>query len=219
MDKRAAAFDLVVQSGTSPLDRVDFLNSTGAWAGVETGLNLVDLWIGGLAESIEPFGGMLGSTFNFVFENQLEDLQDGDRFYYLGRTGGLNFLSELEQNSFANMIIRNTDIGDQGALDGLGGDHLPGDIFSTPTYILEVNQARQITGADPAAVAALAVAQAEFDAAQLAFDTAFANDAAAEQAAIDAFIAALSPPPGITTGGASRYRRSSCCGGRDPGAS
>ena len=106
----------------------------------ETGLNLVDFWIGGLAEAIEPFGGMLGSTFNFVFEQQLEDLQDGDRFYYLGRTAGLNFISQLEQNSFANMIVRNTDIGDFGA------DHLPGDIFSTPAWILEVDETRQVTG-------------------------------------------------------------------------
>ena len=30
-----------------------------------------------------PFGGMLGSTFNFVFETQMEALQDADRFYYL----------------------------------------------------------------------------------------------------------------------------------------
>lgn len=125
---------------TSPLDRLEFLNSTGAWASQESGLNLVDFWIGGLAEAIEPFGGMLGSTFNFVFEQQLEDLQDGDRFYYLGRTAGLNFISQLEQNSFANMIIRNTDIGDN------GGDHLPGDIFSTPAFILEVDQSLQITG-------------------------------------------------------------------------
>ncbi len=130
-----------VQDFLAPLDRLDFLNSTGAWAGVETGLNLVDFWIGGLAEAIEPFGGMLGSTFNFVFEQQLEDLQDGDRFYYLGRTAGLNFISQLEQNSFANMIVRNTDIGDIP-----GGDHLPGDIFSTPAFILEVDQARQVTG-------------------------------------------------------------------------
>ena len=36
-----------------------------------------------------PFGGLLGSTFNFVFENQLEALQNGDRFYYLSRTAGL----------------------------------------------------------------------------------------------------------------------------------
>ncbi len=33
-----------------------------------------------------PFGGMLGSTFTFVFELQIEKLQNGDRFYYLSRT-------------------------------------------------------------------------------------------------------------------------------------
>ena len=35
------------------------------------------------------FGGLLGATFNFVFEQQLEHLQDGDRFYYLQRLDGL----------------------------------------------------------------------------------------------------------------------------------
>ena len=34
------------------------------------------------------FGGLLGSTFNYVFENQLTDLQNGDRLYYLARTPG-----------------------------------------------------------------------------------------------------------------------------------
>ena len=62
-----------------------------------------------------PFGGLLGSTFNFVFETQLEALQNGDRFYYLARTAGLNFLNELENNSFAKMIMANTD-----------ATHLPG---------------------------------------------------------------------------------------------
>ena len=56
-----------------------------------------------------PFGGLLGSTFNFVFENQLEKLQDGDRFYYLERTDGLSFRAELESNSFAKLIMANTD--------------------------------------------------------------------------------------------------------------
>ncbi len=182
----------VVRTIVAPTDRLDFLNSTNTsggpvdWSATETGLNLVDFWIGGLAEAIEPFGGMLGSTFNFVFEQQMEDLQDGDRFYYLGRTAGLNFLSQLEQNSFANMIIRNTDIGDIP-----GGDHLPGDIFATPAWILEVDQSRQVTGVgDPATVAALAVAQAEFDAAQAAFDIALANDLAADQNHADVVAAA-----------------------------
>ena len=64
--------------------------------------------IGGLAEQQTPFGGLLGSTFNFVFENQLQKLQDGDRFYYLERTAGMAFGNELEFNSFAKLIMANT---------------------------------------------------------------------------------------------------------------
>ncbi|WP_439858875.1 peroxidase family protein [Pseudomonas sp. MBLB4136] len=125
------------------VDRIAFLNSTGIYAMVggitTTGVDDIDLWVGGLAERQMPFGGMLGSTFNFVFENQLEKLQNGDRFYYLERTAGLNFLSELENNSFARMIMANTD-----------ATHLPGDVFSTPGFILEVDQSRQFTGLDEA---------------------------------------------------------------------
>ncbi len=54
----------------------DFMFSTGAWANDAgnvsiTGLDDVDLWVGGLAENTNLFGGLLGSTFNYVFENQL----------------------------------------------------------------------------------------------------------------------------------------------------
>ena len=79
-----------------------------------------------------PFGGMLGSTFNFVFELQMENLQNGDRFYYLQRLDGLHLFGEMENNSFAAMIMRNTD-----------ATHLPSDVFSTPGLILEVDQTRQ----------------------------------------------------------------------------
>ena len=82
-----------------------------------------------------PFGGMLGSTFNFIFENQLEKLQDGDRFYYLERTAGLAFNAELEGNSFAKLIMANTDV-----------THLPGLVFSTPAFTLEVDPTKQFTG-------------------------------------------------------------------------
>ena len=78
-------------------------------AGATSGLDNVDFWVGGLAERQAVFGGLLGSTFNFVFEKQLENLQDGDRFYYLQRTDGLNFRFQLEGNSFAELIRRNTD--------------------------------------------------------------------------------------------------------------
>jgi len=156
-DKRAAAYALVYgENGMDglplsgdeptvavPLDRLDFLFATGAYApdGIgpnddsRGGLNNVDLWIGGLAEKQMPFGGLLGSTFNYVFENQMEKLQNGDRFYYLERTAGLNFLTELENNSFAKLIMANTDT-----------THLPGDVFSTPAWTLEVDQTLQFTG-------------------------------------------------------------------------
>ncbi|WP_271408500.1 peroxidase family protein [Pseudomonas sp. Q1-7] len=133
--KREAATAIVLGGPGAPVDRLDFLNSRGSWAGVETGLNRVDFWIGGLAEQITPFGGMLGSTFNFVFENQLEKLQDGDRFYYLERTAGLNFNAELEGNSFAKLIMANSH-----------ATHLPGLVFLTPAYTLEVDQTLQFTG-------------------------------------------------------------------------
>ena len=78
--------------GDSPADAADFMFGTGAWAeanGVtSTGLDDVDLWVGGLAEITNLFGGLLGTTFNYVFQNALEDLQDGDRFYYLAARRG-----------------------------------------------------------------------------------------------------------------------------------
>ena len=55
------------------------------------------------------FGGLLGNTFNYVFEKQLTDLQNGDRLYYLARTPGMNLRTQLEGNSFAELVMRNTD--------------------------------------------------------------------------------------------------------------
>src|SRR3954451_10827759 len=72
------------------------------------GLDNIDFWVGGLAERQAAFGGLLGSTFNYVFESQLEHLQDFDRFYYLQRTDGLNFRFSLEGNSLAELARRNT---------------------------------------------------------------------------------------------------------------
>jgi len=139
--KRDAATLLVMGGAGAPEDRLDFLNAEGAYAGGALGgLNDVDFWIGGLAEKRMPFGGMLGSTFNFVFENQMEKLQNGDRFYYLSRTQGLNLLNELEADSFAELVMRNTDLGNPDAT------HLPGAMFTTPAWILELDQNRQKTG-------------------------------------------------------------------------
>ena len=126
--KRAAAKDLVnpvLGDVNVPADRDEFMFSTGAWANAGstsiTGVDGIDLWMGGLAEMTTPFGGLLGTTFNYVFENQLTDLQNGDRLYYLARTPGMNLRTQLEGNSFAELMIRNTD----------GTDTLKADAFAT----------------------------------------------------------------------------------------
>ncbi len=147
-DKRDAATLLVMGGAGAPADRLAFLNGGGAWAnGADgatiTGLDRVDFWIGGLAEKKMTFGAMLGSSFTYVFEYQMEQLQAGDRFYYLSRTQGLNLLNELEGDSFAQLIMRNTTAGDENA------PHINGAAFQTAAYILEVDQARQITGLGP----------------------------------------------------------------------
>ncbi|WP_457974871.1 peroxidase family protein [Arthrobacter sp. D1-17] len=97
----------------APADAAAFMNSVGeTWSDKEghsqTGLDDVELWMGGLAERTNMFGGLLGSTFNFVFEQQLTELQNGDRFYYLARTPGMNLRAQLEGNSFAELVMRNT---------------------------------------------------------------------------------------------------------------
>ena len=119
-------------TGTIPTDREDFLNGIGAYASgangvTTTGVDDIDLWMGGLAEKQAVFGGLLGSTFNHVFEQQMEDLQNGDRFYYLSRTVSLNMLTQLEGNSFSELIQRNTDV-----------SGLPADSFSRPDLVFDV---------------------------------------------------------------------------------
>ena len=126
---------------TAPNDRIDFLTSRGAWNAANSGLNTVDFWIGGLAEAKLEFGGMLGPTFNYVFEAQMEKLQNGDRFYYLSRTQGLNLLNELEPNTFSALVMRNSDLGDAGTQT-----HLPAHLFFAASYILEMNPSNQQTG-------------------------------------------------------------------------
>ena len=128
--RRLAAQRLIDQDPTdlqTPADAAAFMNNGGSWTNNTTGLNDIDLWMGGLAEKRAVFGGLLGSTFNYVFETQMEDLQFGDRFYYLSRTAGLNMLTQLEGNSFAEMISRNTDV-----------SGLPADSFSRPDYVFDV---------------------------------------------------------------------------------
>ncbi len=116
-----------------PADSEDFMNSLGGtWGNLAdgttvTGVDDIDLWMGGLAERTAPFGGMLGTTFNYIFEIQMENLQNADRFYYLERLDGLNLLPQLEANSLAEIVMRNT-----------SATGMPADIFSRPDFAVEV---------------------------------------------------------------------------------
>ena len=75
----------------------------------------------------------------------MENLQDADRFYYLSRTQGLNLLNELENNTFAELVMRNTDLGDPDSTA------MPGNLFSAfEMPILEMDPSKQL-GADPVA--------------------------------------------------------------------
>ena len=134
---RRSAAQLIVDNGAgAPADAVAFMTGSGSWSDVNvngaavtsTGLEDIDLWMGGLAEARTPFGGMLGSTFDYVFTRQMENLQEGDRFYYLGRLAGLNLLAEIEANSFAEIIMRNSD-----------AEALPANVFFYPARTFMMN--------------------------------------------------------------------------------
>ncbi len=105
-DQAAYAAALDAAADTAMADP-DFMNNTGnAPAGADD-FNLIDFWLGGLAEQKVDLG-MLGSTFNFIFAAQMVKLQDADRLYYLGRLDGTNLLSEIEGQTFSDIIMRNT---------------------------------------------------------------------------------------------------------------
>lgn len=101
----------------------------GAFMTYDQGYNAIDFWLGGLAEKKVP-GGMLGSTFDFIFAMQMIELQDGDRFYYLNRLAGTNLLAEIEAQLFSDIVMRNTD-----------AENLYTDIFSVPDATVYMDQA------------------------------------------------------------------------------
>jgi Animal haem peroxidase/RTX calcium-binding nonapeptide repeat (4 copies) len=155
--KRDAATALVFGGSGAPTDRNDFMNGKNAYASNLGGLNNVDMWIGGLAEKKQEFGGMLGSTFTFVFQYQMQQLQNGDRFYYLSRTQGTNLLNQLEPNTFTDIVMRNTE------LSGDYATHLNASLFTSPDYILELDRQIAQTDYNPDQPNSIPVNRAEWD--------------------------------------------------------
>ena len=132
--KREAAAALIADAQLStPIIAGSVELLTVNQGGARSGIDDVDLWVGGLAESNDPIGGggnLLGPTFDHVFRTTLENLQEGDRFYYLDRLAGLSLLTEVEGNTISEMFIRNTD-----AVD------LPKDLFAVPGLTIQMQSA------------------------------------------------------------------------------
>jgi Ca2+-binding RTX toxin-like protein len=136
-DKLAAA--------TVLMSNAAFMNST------ETGLNDVDIWIGGLAE--RAFGNsQMGSTFTWVFQEQLDRLQDGDRFYYIERFEGTALLEQLQAQRFSDIVARNT-----------GLEHLHDDIFAVAHEVSLTDDGNADSNADTADFSGVSAAEVETD--------------------------------------------------------
>ncbi len=94
-------------------------------AGIYGDVDLVDAWIGGLAEDCGH--GLLGETFALIVTDQFERLRDGDAYW--SQAGGLNRheVAEIWETGLADIIERNTDVGTIQddiffAFERLGGD-------------------------------------------------------------------------------------------------
>ncbi|MDQ8189308.1 peroxidase family protein [Roseibacillus persicicus] len=71
----------------------------------------VDLWVGCLSEPKVP-GAMVGPLLHRIMVNQFTRLRDGDRFHYLNHLPA-ELVKMVEKQTFATIIRRNTDIGDE----------------------------------------------------------------------------------------------------------
>jgi hypothetical protein len=71
----------------------------------------IDPWIGGLAEDKHP-PSMVGELITSVLTDQFERLRDGDRFWYQNAFSA-SAVRELERTTLADVIRRNTTIGDE----------------------------------------------------------------------------------------------------------
>ncbi|MGC1469092.1 MAG: Calx-beta domain-containing protein [Sphingorhabdus sp.] len=101
--------------------------------GGDRGVDMIDTWLGGLAE-VHVTGGLLGETFNLVFVDQMERLQDGDRFYYLYRLVNQQFADEIAGGQFKDIIERNT-----------GLTHMGGSAFSYNDQYYDLGATRDDT--------------------------------------------------------------------------
>ncbi|MDM7942368.1 MAG: peroxidase family protein [Hydrogenophaga sp.] len=71
------------------------------------GVDRLDLWVGGLAES-HVNDGVVGGTFWVIIHEQLDRLQEADRFYYFDRVKDFDFYEAVKDIGFAGIVARTT---------------------------------------------------------------------------------------------------------------
>ncbi len=121
--------------GLDQAKAIAFLFSADPAVGGNDSFNKIDLWIGGIAEK-HVAGGILGETFNAIFVHTIENLMDGDRFYYLQRLVNQDFGAEIQNEQFVDIVERNT-----------GTTHLNGNIFTYADQYLDFTQTPTDTSA------------------------------------------------------------------------
>ena len=67
---------------------------------------LLDLWVGGLAEDPLP-GALVGELFHHILTEQFTALRDGDRLWY-SRQLSPKLAQLVEEESMARVLARNT---------------------------------------------------------------------------------------------------------------
>jgi Ca2+-binding RTX toxin-like protein len=113
-----------------------FNYATAFMNGADKGIDKVDLWIGGLAE-LHVAGGVLGETFDTIFVTQIENLMDGDRFYYLQRLVNLQFGNEIQNEQFKDLVERTT-----------GVTNMNGNVFAYADQYYDEGRAAKVATAD-----------------------------------------------------------------------
>lgn len=104
----------------------DITTDAGLAARLETvygSVDLVDAWVGGLAED-SVAGGMVGELFATVIADQFARLRAGDAYWSEGRGFAEGELDALWSTSLSDVILRNTDV-----------EYLQDDIFTAYTRI------------------------------------------------------------------------------------
>ena len=115
----------------------DLALADGEWMGADGNQDFwnIDLWTGGLAEG-KAQGSMLGTTMDCIFAVQMNNLQNGDRLYYITRLGAAqNILVSMDELTLADLVMRNT-----------GAKHLYSDIFSVPDSVVEIKDYINLDG-------------------------------------------------------------------------